>query len=226
MKELFINKEPKSPTAEAYRTLRTNLQFSSVDKDIKSIVVTSSGASEGKSTTASNIAASFVQMGKKVIILDCDFRKPRIHKIFGISNRSGMTNIISEKTTPSDYVTKFDNLYVLPSGPIPPNPSEMLGSERMKSIIKELEDQYDYVIIDSPPISFVTDAALLSSFADGTILVVASGQTDTRSAASAKEALEKVEANILGVVLTKIPLKGNGYYKYHYASLYAYQEEN
>ncbi|MBN2794419.1 MAG: CpsD/CapB family tyrosine-protein kinase [Clostridia bacterium] len=226
MKKTIINREPKSPISEAYRTLRTNILFSGVDKKIQSIVITSSGAAEGKSTTVVNTASAFVQMEKKVILIDCDLRKPRLHKIFEVSNTSGLTNVLMDSTLLKSNIQKVDGLDLLTSGPVPPNPSEMLGSEKMKALIESLKSEYDYVIIDSPPVAYVTDGALLASYADGTILVVAAGQTDARAASNAKLQLDKVSANIIGVVLTKIPKKGNGYYKYHYANLYAYQEEH
>lgn len=186
MKDLIMNKEPKSPIAEAYRTLRTNIQFSEINGSVGSIVVTSSGAAEGKSTTAVNVAASFAQMGKKVIVVDADLRKPKLHKMFEVSNQTGLTHLLMKDELIETYIVKLEGLDFLPSGPIPPNPSEILGSDRMKNLVSKLSNLYDYVIIDSPPISFVTDGALLSSFCDGTLLVVAIGETDYRSAIHAK----------------------------------------
>lgn len=226
MGKVFLDRDPKSPISEAYRTLRTNIQFSSIDKKIQSIVVTSSVESEGKSTTAVNIAASFIQMGKKVIILDADMRRPRLAKIFDLTNRDGLSNVLFEKLDVFEKIRKVEGLHILPSGPIPPNPAEMLSSDRMRHVIDQLKEAYDYIIVDSPPVSYVTDGAILSSICDGTLLVVAAGQTDQRVAIAAKEQLDKVSANILGVVLTKIPVKGKGYYKYHYSSLYSYTNED
>jgi len=224
MAKLLIDRDPKSPISEAYRTLRTNIQFSSVDKPIKTLVITSSGATEGKSTTASNIAASFTQMGKSVVLVDADLRRPRLAKMFDLSNREGLSSVLYQQEDVFKQIRKVDGAHVLPSGPIPPNPAEMLSSDRMKNVIDSLKTAYDYVIIDSPPVSYVTDGAILSSICDGTLLVVAAGQTDQRMAVAAKEQLDKVSANILGVVLTKIPTKGKGYYKYHYSNLYSYKE--
>ncbi|MBI9014123.1 MAG: CpsD/CapB family tyrosine-protein kinase [Clostridiales bacterium] len=224
MAKLLIDRDPKSPISEAYRTLRTNIQFSSVDKPIQTLVVTSSGATEGKSTTASNIAASFTQMGKSVVLVDADLRRPRLAKMFDLSNREGLSSVLYQKEDVFKQIRKVEGMHVLPSGPIPPNPAEMLSSDRMKNVVDSLKAAYDYVIIDSPPVSYVTDGAILSSICDGTLLVVAAGQTDQRMAIAAKEQLDKVSANILGVVLTKIPTKGRGYYKYHYSNLYSYKE--
>jgi len=224
MNDLIINRDPKSPISEAYRTLRTNIQFSSIDKEIRSIVVTSSGATEGKSTTATNIAASFSQMGKKVVIIDADMRRPRLAKIYDLANKEGLSTALFENDDIHKYVRKINGAHVVTSGPIPPNPAEMLSSDRMANAIDKLKEVYDYIIVDSPPVSYVTDGAILSSICDGTLLVVAAGQTDQRQARVAKEQLNKVSANILGVVLTKIPTKGKGYYKYHYSNLYQYGE--
>lgn len=222
---ILVNKDPKSPIAEAYRTLRTNIQFSSIDKKIRSLVITSSGASEGKSTTAVNVAASFTQMGKKVILLDADLRKPRLAKIFEIGNNGGLSNILYEDDSIEKHMKDIEGIHVITSGPIPPNPSEMLASDKMKNLLSKLKDTYDYIIVDSPPVSYVTDGAVLSSICDGTLLIVAAGQTDTRAAITAKDQLDKVNANIIGVVLTKLPKKGKGYYKYHYSNLYEYKQK-
>lgn len=226
MNDVLINRDPKSPIAEAYRTLRTNIQFSSIDKHLQTIVVTSSGATEGKSTTATNVAASFIQMGKKVVLIDADMRRPRLAKIFDLPNHEGLSNALYQNEDIHKYIRSVNGINIITSGPIPPNPAEMLSSDRMKVAIEGLKKSFDYVIVDSPPVSYVTDGAILSSICDGTLLVVAAGQTDHRQAVSAKEQLNKVSANILGVVLTKIPTKGKGYYKYHYSNLYAYKESD
>ena len=220
MKSIIVEKDPKSPVAEAYRTLRTNIQFSSLDKEVKTIVVTSSGATEGKSTTAVNLAVSFIQMGKKVVVVDGDLRKPKMAKIFNISNHEGLTTVFFEQEPISKFIKKEGNVDILTSGPTPPNPSELLGSDRMKKVLEDLRELYDYVIIDSPPVGYVTDGAILASICDGTIFVIAAGESDQRAVKHAKEQLDKVSANILGAVLTKIPIKGKGYYKYHYSNYY------
>jgi len=225
-KNILINSDPKSPIAEAYRTLRTNIEFSSIDKELQTIVITSSGAGEGKSTTAVNLAYAFVQGGKKVLLIDADLRRPMIHKRFEISNRCGLSSVLIGERTIEDCVQSIENLELITSGPIPPNPSEMLGSNKMKELLEGLKEDYDYIIIDSPPVGFVTDSALLSAAVDGTILTVAIEETEKKAASYAKMQLTRVNANILGVVLTKIPQKNSGYYKYHYASYYKYAHRN
>lgn len=164
-------------------------------------------------------------MGKKVLLIDADMRRPRLAKIFDLANNDGLSNVLFEKIDIHSKIRKVEGFHVLPSGPIPPNPAEMLSSDRMLDVLTQLKNEYDYIIIDSPPVSYVTDGAVISSICDGTLLVVAAGQTDERMAISAKAQLSKVSANILGVVLTKIPTKGKGYYKYHYSSLYSYSED-
>lgn len=217
-RELIVHNNPKSPTSEAYRTLRTNIQFSNVDKNIKSIVLTSPGTSEGKSTVISNLAITMAQVDKKILLVDADLRKPRIHKIFDLLNFSGLTTVLSENL---DYKevrmsTEIDGLDILASGPIPPNPAELLGSLKMKDFLEKVREDYDMVLLDTPPVGVVTDAAVLAAKCDGVILVCSVNQTTIKAIVNAKELLQKVDANILGVVLNKIPLKKGGYYNYYY----------
>lgn len=218
--KVITYENPKSPISEAFRTLRTNIQFSSIDKEISSIVITSSGPGEGKSTVSVNTAMTMAQSGKKVLLVDCDLRKPKVHTFFRLFNGQGLTNILSEGLDIKEAVYEPDmekNLHVLTAGPIPPNPAELLGSRRMKKFVKESETIYDMIILDSPPVGLVTDSAILSTVASGTILVCAVGQAEVEASMSAKGLLEKVDANILGVVLNKVPVKQGGYYKYHYS---------
>lgn len=226
---IIITKEnPKSPVSEAYRTLRTNIQFSNIDKNIKSILVTSSGSSEGKSTTMVNLAVTIAQSGKKVILIDADLRKPRIHTFFDMSNAKGLTNVLVEDTDYNEIIqnTDIDNLQLLASGPIPPNPSELLSSKKIKNFIEKLKEDYDMVLFDAPPVGYVTDAAVLSTNIDGVILVCAVGQAIINGAKNAIALLQKVNANILGVVINKIPVNEGGYYKYHYYQYYnSYHED-
>lgn len=224
LKNLIALKNPKSRTAEAYRTLRTNIQFSALDEEIKVIVVTSTGPGEGKSTVMSNLAIVTAQAGQKVLLIDCDLRKPTVYKKLGLSNKAGLTNVLSQgkKIEECIQLTDLDNFYVLTSGPIPPNPAELLGSKKMKNLIKELSQVFDKVFIDAPPVLAVTDAQILSTMSQGVILVAAYGETDKDGIVKAKELLEKVDAKILGVVLNKVPEVSKEYYygKYHYNYTY------
>lgn len=209
----IVEKEPKSIVAESYRTLRTNLQYSSFDGDYKVIVITSSNPSEGKNTIAGNLALSLSKGDKKVILIDCDLRKPDLHKRFKLSNATGLSDILLAKQTSVIYGQRYnENLIVITGGKIPPNPSEMLGSKYMSNLIEALKKIYDYVILDTPPIQLVTDAQILSAKADGTILVVRAEETKKRSVHNAIDLLRKVNANIIGIVLNGVENKGNSYY--------------
>ncbi|QCX34367.1 CpsD/CapB family tyrosine-protein kinase [Caloramator sp. E03] len=226
MSDIILQKDPKSPVSEAYRTLRTNIQFASFDKDIKTIIITSSGPGEGKSTTASNFAYSLAEIGKKVLLVDCDLRRPMIHKKFKISNQEGLSNLLlGDEYIYFNFTKILDNLYVIPSGTIPPNPAEMLSSSKMKIFLERVREQFDYVILDTPPVITVTDAQILSTMADGVILVVSSGEADRDAAIKAKELLLNVNAKILGVVLNKIDIKSRSGYGYRYYYYYGKGEE-
>ena len=213
---------PKSPIAEAYRTLRTNLQFSSLDKEMRSIVVTSTGPGEGKTTTICNLAVTMAQSGIKVLLIDCDLRKSQVHKHFELSNNRGITNVLARHASFEEAVkrTQTMGLDILTAGPKPPNPAELVGSNVMKEFIREMTKEYDRVLIDAPPVGVVTDAALLSTIVDGTILVVASGQVNIDATQRSKSLLQKVNANILGGLLNKIQVDGKGYYGYYYYDYY------
>jgi capsular exopolysaccharide synthesis family protein len=214
--------DPKSPVSEAYRTLRTNLKFASLDKEIKTIVVTSTIAGEGKSITTSNLATALAQAGSKVLLIDTDFRKPTIHKLLKKPNSDGLADVLINN---SDYKKSLKkgrekNIDILFSGLIPPNPSELLGSDVMKDFIKKVREEYDYVIFDTPPVALVTDAAVLANEVDGTILVTSVGMVEYEVAKRAVELLENVNANIIGSVLNKIPIGKSGYSYYKYYSAY------
>lgn len=221
LKSLISLKNPKSRAAEAYRTLRTNIQFSSLDDEIKTLVVTSSGPGEGKSTVMANLAVTIAQSGKKVLLIDCDFRKPTVHKNFGLPNAEGLTNILAQnkKIEESVNVTNVPNLYIITSGPTPPNPAELLGTKRMKVVLNEFKQLFDIVLIDAPPVLAVTDAQILSTLSNGVIIVASYGQADKYALVKTKEYIEKVGGKVLGVVINKIPEESNGYYgKYYYYS--------
>ena len=211
----IVSKDPKSIAAENYRILRTNIQYSSFDNEIRKILVTSSEPGEGKSTTAGNLALTFAQDGKKTIIIDCDLRKPTVHKKFNISNTVGLSDVMLDYKNINKAIHNVDkNLYVLPAGKVPPNPSEMLGSKALDALLDELDKIYDVIVIDSPPLLAVTDAQILSKKVDGTVLVIRSNFTKKDSVLAAKEVLTKVKATILGTVLTRVDEKKHGYYYY------------
>ena len=203
-KQLIVNEKPRSPMAEAYRAFRTNIQYAKVDGQLKSIIFTSSGPGEGKSITAANTAIALAQGGAKVIMLDCDLRRPVQHLIFG-RVAMGITNILVGDGTIGDYVQDTDirNLKVLPSGPIPPNPSELLNSSKMDAMLIDLGKRADYLIIDTSPVLPVTDTCVLASKVDGIIMVVGAGIVRPADAKRAKESLERVNGDILGVIVNR-----------------------
>ncbi|WP_317889860.1 CpsD/CapB family tyrosine-protein kinase [Sutcliffiella deserti] len=216
-RHLIADKLPKSPISEQYRTIRTNIQFSFVDQQMRSIMVTSSGPAEGKSTTASNLAVVFAQQGKQVLFIDADLRKPTAHYTFQQENFKGLTTVLTKQTQLLETITptKIANLDILTSGPIPPNPAELLSSRAMQELIADAYNQYDVVIFDTPPVLAVTDAQVLANQCDGTILVVSSGTTDKDSAVKAKELLDAAKAKLLGVVLNGKKQKDSSYYYYY-----------
>lgn len=223
---LEVKIEPKSVSAEAFRTLRTNIQYSFIDKEVKTIMITSSGISEGKSSISANFTLTLVNSNKKVLVIDCDMRKPSIHRKMKISNSKGLSDFLTGKVAFEEAVQEVEtNLYVMTSGLVPPNPSEMLSSNKMREFLVSMKNEFDYIIIDTPPIIAVTDAQVLASTVDGVILVVASNQADKDAVVRAKELLVMANANILGVVLNKTKsLIGKGYeYRNQY---YYYNEEN
>ncbi|MBN1050115.1 CpsD/CapB family tyrosine-protein kinase [Clostridium botulinum] len=211
-----VEKKPKSIVSEAYRTLRTNIQYSSFDKEIQTILVTSAEAAEGKSTVAGNLALSFAQNEKKVILVDCDLRKPSVHKNFKISNLLGLSEVLLGKAKIDDAIQKRnENLHVLTSGKIPPNPAEMLSSTAMSKLLEELKKEYDIIMLDSAPLGAVTDAQILSTKVDGTVLVTRAERTKRESVIEAKNLLTKVGANIIGSILHAVEnTKGKYYYYY------------
>jgi capsular exopolysaccharide synthesis family protein len=213
-------KGSRSPVAEAFRVLRTNLQFAGVDKKLKVILVTSTSPDEGKSTVAQYLAQTISQAGKKVLVLDADLINPTLHRCFGIPNQRGLSNLIVGDADSSAFtrVNDYPNLSVITSGPIPPNSSELLGSIQMKHLMDLLREDYDLVIMDTPPILPVTDAVVASSLADGVILVVQAGTTRGADVRHAQEVLETAHANVLGVVLNRAHLRARHYYTHVYGA--------
>ncbi|HEX9074315.1 MAG TPA: CpsD/CapB family tyrosine-protein kinase [Anaerolineae bacterium] len=198
---------PRSPISEAYRTLRTNLEFSSLDKPIRSMVVTSAAPEEGKSTTLANLAVTIAQSGKKVILVDCDLRRPSLNHIFNARGAAGFTDMMRDDTMmtkPPLQETNVTNLRLLTSGTLPPNPSELLASRRMSDVIAALQQQADVILFDAPPVVAVTDAAVLASKVDAVLLVVSAGKTKREHARKARALLEKVNARLIGTVLNNV----------------------
>ncbi|NOU88994.1 polysaccharide biosynthesis tyrosine autokinase [Paenibacillus sp. LMG 31460] len=215
---IITHQNPKSPISEAYRTLRTNIQFSSIDEELKVIMVTSAGPGEGKSTTLVNLAVAYAQADKKVLVIDADLRKPTMHHTLQVSNRWGLTNLLTNQLTIQEVLqeTSIPNLSIISSGPIPPNPSEILASKRMVSILDELKLQFDIILIDAPPAIAVTDSQIIATRSDGVILVVDSDKVKRDIALKAKQNLDNVRARILGVVLNNVDRKNKDAYYYYY----------
>lgn len=214
--------DPSSVYAEQYRTVRTNIQFSTVNEKMKSLVVTSAGPSEGKSTTSGNLAVVFANSGYRVLLVDGDMRRPTVHKTFRVINSDGFSTLLENPLRiPEDVIQKtvIENLDIITSGPLPSNPSELLSNENCVKVIARLEEQYDIVIYDMPPIVAVTDAQLMATRTDGVILVVRQKKTQKQALKRAKDLLDLVNANIIGVILNGIEEeKGNEYYYYSYKS--------
>lgn len=216
-RKLITFESPRSPITEQYRTLRTNIQFASVDAELKTILVTSTGPNEGKSTTIANLAIVFAQQGKKVLLVDTDLRKPTVHYTFLLNNVRGLTTILTKQSTLLDVVnkTEIENLSVLSSGPIPPNPAELIGSIAMANFIEEAKTYFDLILFDTPPVLAVADAQILSNICDGTILVVASGSTEKDAAIKSRDLLNSSKAKLLGTVLNKVKANDSQYYYYY-----------
>lgn len=214
--------DARSSSAEAYRTLRTNLIFSQSVQTLRTLVVTSPAPSEGKTTTAANLAVSFAQQGMRVLIVDCDLRRSRLHKMFGVPREPGVTELVLGQIDQDTAVreTSVTGLYVLPSGQLPPNPSELLGGERMKKTLASLSEAFDLIVLDTPPLLAASDAAILATIADGVVIVVRAGVTEADAGQQAMAQLQSVGARVVGAVLndpdSKLQQYG-GYYNYEYA---------
>ena len=219
MKAIISYNDPKSVISEQYRAIRTNIEYSNVDQNTKTILVTSSDKNEGKTTTVSNLAVSFANLNKKVLLIDCDLRNASIHKMFRLNNIYGLTDILAKDRAVDKCIqkTELENLYVLTAGSTPPNPAEILSSEKMKNLIEDLKNIYDYIFIDTPPIGLVTDAGVLSSFIDGVVLVVKSESVEKKYLEETKKKLDAVDARILCAILNsyKSEQKDYNYYSYY-----------
>ncbi|WP_318842012.1 CpsD/CapB family tyrosine-protein kinase [Priestia megaterium] len=216
-RRLLAHNSPKDPVAEQYRTIRTNIQFSGADEDIKSLVLTSSGPAEGKSTTAANLATVYAQQGLNVLLIDGDLRKPTAHYTFRLENHTGLTNVLTRQSSLGQAVqsTEVPNLYVLTSGPIPPNPSELLASMQMGEVLSEMKEQFDMVIFDTPPILAVADAQILANQVDASLLIVSSAKTEKDAALKAKDLLTQAKSKLLGAVLNNRKMNEGNYYYYY-----------
>ncbi len=227
--------DPRSSVAEAYRSLRTTIQFAGLDKEIQVLAITSSAPQEGKSTTSANLGIVMAQMGKKTLLVDADLRRPVMHSVFGLSREPGLTNLLFERSTFEEAIKKTDvpNLYVLPCGIIPPNPAELLGSKRMTQLVMLLREEFDMVLLDTPPVVAVTDALLLGRVADATMIIARADVTRIDSLLRAMDTVERSGANLLGVVLNNFNVANayGSYYKYYqyyhyYSSVPATEQKN
>ncbi|QCT74496.1 CpsD/CapB family tyrosine-protein kinase [Macrococcoides canis] len=218
-RKLITHLYPKSTISEQYRMIRSNIMFSGIDYEIKKLVVTSAAPSAGKSTTAANIAVAYAQAGKNVLLIDGDLRKPTVQYTFETKNVFGLSNLITDQININQAVqnTQVENLSIMTSGPIPPNPSELLASKRFKELISNFEEYFDMIIIDTPPVLAVTDAVIMSTLVDGTILVTNVETNNKHHLVKAKEVLQKSDANILGIVLNNVEKSSkDDYYYYEY----------
>jgi tyrosine-protein kinase Etk/Wzc len=221
---LVTHFEPKSAVSEAYRTFRTNIQFAQLDKPVKTLLVTSPSAGEGKSTTIANLAITMAQQQIKTVLIDADLRKPVLHSVFGLDRQKGLTHYLTGKAGLEQVIqpTRIENLSLISSGPLPPNPAELLGSQKLRELVERLQGRYEMILFDSPPAMAVTDAVVLSTLLDGAVLVATSGQTHRNSLRYANQALKNVGANLLGVILNRIRMESI-YGSYHYYHYYHYR---
>jgi capsular exopolysaccharide synthesis family protein len=232
--ELLINNDPRSSLAEAYRQLRTSILLSTAGHAPKSLLITSSLPAEGKTTTAVNTAISLAQTGAKVLVIDADMRRPRLHSVFGVSNAEGLSTILSSEMQAADIlnIIQYENdskLHLLPSGPIPPNPAELICSEQMANLLKSMQDHFTHVVVDSPPIASFTDGVLVASMVDGVILVVHSGKSSRQIVRRSRQLLMDINAKVFGVVLNNVNLRSqdNYYYQsYYHRDYYRSPEED
>lgn len=223
IEELDVLMNPKSRVAEAVKTIRTNLEFSSADSENKKIMLTSTEPGEGKSFITACLAESYAASGKKVLIIDCDLRRGRQYEIFGVSNNKGLSNILIsdlEGVKIETIKTKLKGIYLLPGGTIPPNPSELLESRKMYDLIKLLEQDYDILLFDCPPVIGLSDPLIVTKYVDTTVIVAAYKSTPMELLKKSVKSLEAVNAKIAGIIFNKVPSNGNGYYSRYYDSYY------
>jgi succinoglycan biosynthesis transport protein ExoP len=220
---LALVEDVRSPIAESYRHLRTSLLLSSAGQPPKTILITSSQPSEGKTTTAANTAFILAKTGAEVLIIDCDLRRPRLHTNFELPNTRGLTNWLSGETDLDSLIQSYDkqpNLKLLTSGPVPPNPAELLGSEQMRKLLGILRERFAHILIDSPPAISFTDASILATMVDGVVLVVHGGRSSRAVVRRAKQQLLDVGANIFGIVLNNVKIEPHDYYSGYYSAYY------
>lgn len=224
MQETIITHlSPKSPVSEAFRNMRTNIMFSDVDNERKVMAITSNDGSEGKTTILANYGVTLCQSGKRVLIIDCDLRKPQVHRRFELDNAKGLTNLLLKEISIEEACqqTEVPDFFAITAGPIPPNPSEILASRRMTEIMAELKQQFDYILLDTPPLGLVTDAAVLSPIVDGYIVLVSLGTVQRDGLLNILDIFEKINAHVIGVVANKVPVPKR-FSKYGYYSAYGY----
>ena len=218
-RKLVVSANPRSVVSEQFRTLRSNITFSAVDKELKTILVTSALPGDGKSTVSANLATLFAQDGKRVLFIDADMRKPTVQYTFSLTNAAGLSSVLTQQRLAGEVIRESEispNLHILTSGPIPPNPAELLGSRSMTVLMNEMAQQYDLIVFDAPPVLSVTDAQILANKVDGTLLVVNTGITEKENVKKAKELLGNAQARILGAVMNNFAMdKDQNYYQYY-----------
>jgi capsular exopolysaccharide synthesis family protein len=221
--DLLAHLDPVSHVSESVKIIRTNIEFSSIDKPLKTIAVTSTSQSEGKTSIIANLAITYAQVGRRVLLIDSDLRRPMVHRLFGVSNRRGLTNVLVSGREYKEFVqeTLTENLYVLTSGPIPPNPAEILMTTAFGNFIETVRQDFDMVFFDAPPIAVVTDAAIISTKVDGIVYIVKSGDVDRKQLQHASALLKQVKANVIGYILNGVKEDSENYY-YYYSSHYRY----
>ncbi len=217
VRHLVAKINPTSPITEQYRTLRTNIQFSTIDEEVKTLIVTSAEPSAGKSMTAANLAIVYAQQGFKTLLIDADMRKPTVHYTFRMDNITGLSNALIDNIQLNDIAASFDvnNLSVISSGPLPPNPAELLGSKRFDQLLENAKEVYDVIVIDTAPLLAVTDAQILSTKTDGVVIVARSNSTETEGLKQAVDLVAKVRGRLLGIVLNDVEKAGDNYYYYY-----------